>query len=246
MYPPRFSYRVLVDITAGRATAYAPDALSRRVRSAQLAAGEGDASEAWSGSNEASRSVGPPTATRDAQRRGDELGAATEARVRSRDRMLRALRREAQDHCQHRRASGHRAHPCASGQDSRGGGAVAVSAWGAGAACAAAAALNSMCMKPACRNPKQAGRAGLRCLSEGWGISGRLRTPGNDHQGICIAGRAIHAPDCWFRPAGARLRLDIRHGRRSWLRGRGPLNFLSARSAPIPQFGGLSVVEFAH
>jgi Putative transposase len=42
----------------------------------------------------------------------------------------------------------------ASGQGSRGGGAVAVSAWGAGAACAAAADLNSMWMKPACPDPK--------------------------------------------------------------------------------------------
>ncbi len=49
----------------------APDALSRRVRSAQPAAGEGDASEAWSGSNEASRSVRPAAATRDAQTRGE-------------------------------------------------------------------------------------------------------------------------------------------------------------------------------
>jgi hypothetical protein len=63
-------------------------------------------------------------------------------------------------------------------------------------------------------------------------ISGRWRAPGNDHQGICSAGGAIHSPDCTFRPAGARLRLDIRPVPRNDDQGqKGGLNFLSAREA---------------
>jgi putative transposase len=50
---------------------------------------------------------------RDAASRGDELGTAPEARVRHRDRGLRPLRREAQDHCQYRGAAGHREDPLA-------------------------------------------------------------------------------------------------------------------------------------
>ena len=56
------------------------------------------------GATKPAEQSGDSTATRDAQTRGDELGAPTQARVRSRDRRLCSLRRQAQDHCQHRRA----------------------------------------------------------------------------------------------------------------------------------------------
>jgi hypothetical protein len=95
----------------------APDALSRRVRAAQPAAGEGDARKAGSGSREVSRPAG--AATVDTATRGDELGAAAQAGVRRRDRRLRPLRRQACDHCQHRGAGGHRADPGASGEGGR-------------------------------------------------------------------------------------------------------------------------------
>ena len=74
----------------------APDAVSRRVRAAQSAAGGGDAGGAGCGGGDASD--GRAVLTADAASRGDELGAAAEAGVRCRDRALRPLQREARDH----------------------------------------------------------------------------------------------------------------------------------------------------
>ena len=50
------------------------------------------------------------------------LAAAAQAGVRHRDRGLRALRRQAQDHRQHRGSARHRDDPLASGEDGRGAG----------------------------------------------------------------------------------------------------------------------------
>jgi hypothetical protein len=83
---------------AGAAAAHAPDAVSRSIRPTQQAARGSDAGSSRQGPEAAGRRgrraiVHAPTC-------GDELGEALEAGIRDRHRSLRALRREAQDHCQ--------------------------------------------------------------------------------------------------------------------------------------------------
>src|SRR5271169_3732760 len=67
---------------------------------------------------------------------GDELGKTAEASVRCRDRGLRALRRGAEDHRQHRGAAADCEDPVAPGARCAGAVSERAAAWGAGAACA--------------------------------------------------------------------------------------------------------------
>lgn len=71
--------------------------------------------------NEAARAGGFSLHAGNAKTRGNELGAPAQAGVRSGDRWLRPLQREAQDHCKHRRDCGHCKDSGASGEDGRGG-----------------------------------------------------------------------------------------------------------------------------
>jgi hypothetical protein len=77
--------------------------------------------------------------------RGDGLGAAAEAGLRHRDRELRARRREAADHDEHRAARGDRDGPLASGEDGRGAGAARAVTGRSRAARARAVAQNLKC-----------------------------------------------------------------------------------------------------
>ena len=79
------------------------------------ACGVGAAAAAGRGGGEAAAGRAPDT-----ESCVDELGAAPEARIRYRDRHLRRLRREAEDHRQHRSARDHCEGPVASGQDGGG------------------------------------------------------------------------------------------------------------------------------
>ena len=141
-----------------------------------------------------------------------------------------SLRRQAQDHCQHRRAGGHRAHPGASGESCwRRVPAGACITVGTRAAGAAATDLKSVLMKFACRELTQAGRAGLRLLSAGEGFQadcGRRAV-------ICMAfgswrGGLVHRK---LTRAVHKARSAKRFARGGWVEV--PIRFLSAPPLPI-------------